>query len=526
MKLRFMEGVRTGRLVEIESSSFIIGRDIKCDLMLDEDGVSREHCKIIKEGDDYLIKDLGSTNGVYVNGKKIEEPTRINANDKLRIGKTLFLFTDATGVLDTAEVEKLQEAAKSQLAEKEAEEAKKRAETKKKDSKRKSDAEKKADTANKAVTAVFVIIMAILAVLLVFMLIAPTDDDKSNGDKPDNGLVQEDPLDPPDLPGGDDDDLAGDDDDDTAPLPGGDDDDDDVAGPVPGDDDDAADLPDVPVTRPKITYYWIRSDPPGAVAVVDGEDVGTTPVMVQGLERGTHKLKLVKDGYRELDRVFEVPFKDQFFDYKLDLEPGLCLITSEPTGMAVMRGPQIIGYTPFMFRGEVGNHDLRMIGAGYATLPFTARISLAGPTKQHLRMRALTSGLQVITVPAGARIFVDGVYLGQTAPKPRGESEPLVLTDLRPGTHKVYIEANGSQSRAKTVRLEKGMTSKVGLLIFEVDTVIATRDGKKLEGRFIHKKPDGDIVMALEGNKLITVKAANIQMLQPVTDAPAPEGAQ
>ena len=70
---------------------FLIGRDDCCDIVLSEDSlVSRRHALIEFSQGEYLIKDLNSTNGTFVNGKPLQkmEKRLLAAGDVVRIGKT------------------------------------------------------------------------------------------------------------------------------------------------------------------------------------------------------------------------------------------------------------------------------------------------------------------------------------------------------------------------------------------------------------------------------------------------------
>ena len=71
MRLRFLSGRYQGRVVEMDPKGFIIGRVGGCHLVIDEDGISREHCKFYRRGDKWLVDDLQSTNGVRINGTRI-----------------------------------------------------------------------------------------------------------------------------------------------------------------------------------------------------------------------------------------------------------------------------------------------------------------------------------------------------------------------------------------------------------------------------------------------------------------------
>ena len=50
----------------------IVGRHRSCDLIFTDDTISGRHCQISESPDGYVIEDLGSSNGTYVNGKRIE----------------------------------------------------------------------------------------------------------------------------------------------------------------------------------------------------------------------------------------------------------------------------------------------------------------------------------------------------------------------------------------------------------------------------------------------------------------------
>lgn len=60
----------------IESNVCIIGRSAKCDVVVPHDGMSRQHCQIELENGEVFITDLGSTNGVLIDGEKIVPHTK------------------------------------------------------------------------------------------------------------------------------------------------------------------------------------------------------------------------------------------------------------------------------------------------------------------------------------------------------------------------------------------------------------------------------------------------------------------
>lgn len=68
-----------------------IGRSSQADLQIADERISRIHCGIRPEGDTFVVKDLGSTNGTWVNDERIQE-TRLRFGDTIRVGHSLLLF--------------------------------------------------------------------------------------------------------------------------------------------------------------------------------------------------------------------------------------------------------------------------------------------------------------------------------------------------------------------------------------------------------------------------------------------------
>src|SRR5688572_7127904 len=69
----------------------VIGRRQDCDLMIPLGEISRKHCRIIKEADTLRIEDLGSSNGTYVNGKRVQEAV-LSAGDTVQVGPVVFVL--------------------------------------------------------------------------------------------------------------------------------------------------------------------------------------------------------------------------------------------------------------------------------------------------------------------------------------------------------------------------------------------------------------------------------------------------
>jgi diguanylate cyclase (GGDEF)-like protein len=72
-----------------------IGRDPKIELTLQDEGISRRHCRIAfnAEKSAFFIEDLGSTNGTLLNGKRVQAPKKLEAGDRIYVGACVVKFT-------------------------------------------------------------------------------------------------------------------------------------------------------------------------------------------------------------------------------------------------------------------------------------------------------------------------------------------------------------------------------------------------------------------------------------------------
>jgi two-component system, NtrC family, sensor kinase len=88
-----ISGRDQGSKYELEEGMMGLGRDSSNFVQVHDTEVSRRHAEIRREGNIYSLVDLGSSNGTYVNGEKIDRH-ELSSGDRLQVGSTLILFTD------------------------------------------------------------------------------------------------------------------------------------------------------------------------------------------------------------------------------------------------------------------------------------------------------------------------------------------------------------------------------------------------------------------------------------------------
>jgi diguanylate cyclase (GGDEF)-like protein len=92
------------REFRLDRPTITIGRGDEADARLLEEGISRLHARIVREGPAVTIEDLGSTNKTFVNGKEIADPQKLVEGDEIALGSSvLFRFTQGNQVDDELE---------------------------------------------------------------------------------------------------------------------------------------------------------------------------------------------------------------------------------------------------------------------------------------------------------------------------------------------------------------------------------------------------------------------------------------
>lgn len=73
----------------------LIGRDPEADITIDDEAASRRHAAVVRSGTRFQLRDLGSTNGTYLNGLLHNEQQPLAEGQRFRIGDTEFIFREA-----------------------------------------------------------------------------------------------------------------------------------------------------------------------------------------------------------------------------------------------------------------------------------------------------------------------------------------------------------------------------------------------------------------------------------------------
>jgi predicted component of type VI protein secretion system len=89
-------GPNPGVVIDLTKEVSMMGRDVTNDVVVGDAEVSRQHARITRTPAGYVLEDLGSTNGTFVNGERLAAPRVLNPGDLLGIGENVTLTFDST----------------------------------------------------------------------------------------------------------------------------------------------------------------------------------------------------------------------------------------------------------------------------------------------------------------------------------------------------------------------------------------------------------------------------------------------
>ena len=91
LQLLVQQGPRAGQSFDLDKPVITIGREAGSDIVLEDPQVSRHHARLTLQAGVYVIEDLGSTNGTFINEQRLMGARPLNPGDSLRLGDNVVL---------------------------------------------------------------------------------------------------------------------------------------------------------------------------------------------------------------------------------------------------------------------------------------------------------------------------------------------------------------------------------------------------------------------------------------------------
>ena len=110
-------GPTPGKVFPLEGPEIIIGRDNTSSLMINDAEVSRKHTRLVWQSLGYVVEDLGSTNGTFVNGQRLTAPFVLRGGETISLGENIVLVYESTADPDATVLSTSASAVKQAIAE-------------------------------------------------------------------------------------------------------------------------------------------------------------------------------------------------------------------------------------------------------------------------------------------------------------------------------------------------------------------------------------------------------------------------
>jgi predicted component of type VI protein secretion system len=88
-------GPNHGTTYDLTKEVTLVGRDVSNEIILGDAEISRQHSRLTRTPGGYVLEDLGSTNGTFVNGERLMAPRVLNPGDLVALGENVSLTFDA-----------------------------------------------------------------------------------------------------------------------------------------------------------------------------------------------------------------------------------------------------------------------------------------------------------------------------------------------------------------------------------------------------------------------------------------------
>ena len=102
--IQVIQGPDKGQTFELRTGENVIGRHSRT-VQLSDGTISRSHSRLEQENGDWVLEDLGSANGTYLNGVRLKRPTEVNGGDQIRCGSSLLVFGGGEPVQPAVDVD-------------------------------------------------------------------------------------------------------------------------------------------------------------------------------------------------------------------------------------------------------------------------------------------------------------------------------------------------------------------------------------------------------------------------------------
>jgi tRNA A-37 threonylcarbamoyl transferase component Bud32 len=189
----------------------------------------------------------------------------------------------------------------------------------------------------------------------------------------------------------------------------------------------------------------VQSSPSEADVYLDNIKKGTTPITINDVPVGSHKIKLRKQDYDDKEVTVAVSAGQTInVDEPLNIKTGSITVNSDPSGAEVYLDNTDKGSTPMtVYDVPVGSHIIKLKKENYDDILKTITVTSGTNIRITENLKIKKNNINVDSSPSGAEVYLDDTYKGNT---------PITIPDVPVGEHKIKLrKKNYYESREITV---------------------------------------------------------------------------
>jgi len=281
-----------------------------------------------------------------------------------------------------------------------------------------------------------------------------------------------------------------------------------------------------PVTRlERLTLdsgtIYCTSEPAGARVTVNGVMRGVTPVEVTHVPKGVATVSIAQDGYQPVTRSLTlVAGERQTLAVKLTGVPARLTVVTSPEQARVFVDNEYQGRSPVQgISLAAGSHAVRVELPGHAPLTRTVEVSNGQTLTEEFTMQNVLGRLEIVTVPPGAKVVLDGKAVGTTRSAGGDEARSRVLgvEKVVAGEHSVLVRLDGYQDETRKIVVKSNETRTLHVKLkslFIPDTEVETINGTApIRGVLVSNDPLG-ITLRLRPGVERTIPRAEVRQVK------------
>lgn len=194
------------------------------------------------------------------------------------------------------------------------------------------------------------------------------------------------------------------------------------------------------------------TEPAGCEVAENGISLGTSPLFVNSLPSGEHRLTISSPGYqtKEVDLKLDgrTPLRKEV---SLLSDSGTLNLTSDPAGAEVLVNGIARGKNPCKLdRIPGGETTLELRASGFQSHSRSLSLAAGEVQSAHITLRPLPGTLRVVSIPDHARVYMDNQFKG---------TAPCDLLKIQPGKYRIRVELPGHDPLVRDVTVAKGASA-------------------------------------------------------------------